>query len=71
MLATVEPVKKEVGMIKDITMAPLQQASTAISSYFPQVLGALGILVVGWLVAVILRKITAKALRALGLDVIS
>jgi hypothetical protein len=64
-------IRQEVETIKDITMGPLQQASSAISSYFPQVLGALGILVVGWLVAVILRKITSKPLRALGLDVIS
>lgn len=71
MLAAVAQMKQEVGMIKDVTMGPLQQASRAISSYFPQVLGALGILVVGWLVAVLLRKITAKALRALGLDVIA
>jgi hypothetical protein len=64
-------IKQEMTMIKDITMGPLQQTSRAISSYFPQVLGALGILVVGWLVAIILRKITGKTLRALGLDVIS
>jgi len=64
-------IRQEVETIRDITMGPLQQASRAISGYFPQVLGALGILVVGWLVAVILRKITGKTLRALGLDVIS
>ena len=71
MATKAELIKQEVETIKDVTMGPLQQASRAISSYFPQLIGALVILVIGWLVAVILQKVVGKALRALGFDLVS
>ena len=57
--------------VKTVTVAPLQQAYQIIMGYVPQVLGALAILLVGWLVAIIIRKVAGKALRAAGLDVVS
>lgn len=57
--------------VKTVTVAPLQQAYQIIMGYLPQVLGALVILLVGWLVAIIIRKVAGKVLRAAGLDVIS
>jgi len=63
-------IQQGVGKIKAITVEPLKQASLAISSYMPQIIGALTILVAGWLVALLLRKVTGKGLRALGLDVV-
>ena len=58
-------------MIGDITLAPLQQASQTIMSYLPHIVGALALLLVGWIVAMLLRKVTGKALRAAGVDVIA
>lgn len=57
--------------VKAITIQPLQEAYQAIMAYLPQMLGALVMLLLGWLVATFLRKLAAKALRAAGLDVIS
>lgn len=71
MATRAERIQQEVAVIKGITMDPLKQASVAISSYLPNVIGALVILVVGWLVAALLRKVAGKALRAFGLDVVS
>jgi len=70
MATKTEILQQEVGKIKDVTVGPLKQASMALSSYMPQIIGALSILVVGWLVALLLRKVTGKGLRALGLDVV-
>src|SRR5688500_12295642 len=64
-------IQQEIEKIKGVTVGPLKQVSIAISSYLPQIIGAIIILVAGWLAAVILRKVTGKALRALGLDVVS
>jgi small-conductance mechanosensitive channel len=58
-------------VVKTVTVLPLQQAYQTIIGYLPQVLGALAILLVGWLVAIVIRKVAGKALRAAGLDVIS
>lgn len=58
-------------VVETVTVRPLQQAYRTIIGYLPQILGALAILLVGWLVAVVLRKVVGKALRAAGLDVIS
>jgi len=57
--------------VKTVTVMPLQEAYRALMAYLPQMLGAVSILLVGWLVAVVLRKIAGKSLRAAGLDVIS
>jgi small-conductance mechanosensitive channel len=57
--------------VKTVTVAPLVQAYQTIIGYLPQILGALAIFLVGWLAAVVLRKVAGKALRASGLDVIS
>jgi hypothetical protein len=64
-------IKQEAGAIKAVTMGPLKQASAAISGYVPQMFAALVILVMGWVVAVVLRKVTSKGCRALGFDVIA
>lgn len=58
-------------VVETVTVLPLQLAYRTIIGYLPQILGALAILLVGWLVAVVLRKVAGKALRAAGLDVIS
>ena len=58
-------------VVETVTVLPLQQAYRTIIAYLPHILGALAILLVGWLVAVVLRKVAGKALRAAGLDVIS
>jgi len=58
-------------VVETVTVVPLQQAYRTIIGYLPQILGALAILLVGWLVAVVLRKVVGKALRAAGLDIIS
>lgn len=71
MATKAELIQQEVGKITDITVGPLKQVSMAISNYLPQIIGALTILVAGCLVAVLLRKVTGKALRALGLDIVS
>jgi small-conductance mechanosensitive channel len=65
-----EMIRQEMEMIGDITLGPLQEASRTIMSYVPQILGALALLLIGWLVALLLRKVTGKALRAAGVDVI-
>jgi small-conductance mechanosensitive channel len=70
MATKTELIQQEMGKLKDVTMEPLKQASMAVSSYFPQIMGALTILITGWLVALLLRKMTGKALRALGLDIV-
>lgn len=66
-----ELLKQEMAMIGDITLGPLQQASQTIMNYLPQLVGALALLLVGWIVAMLLRKVTGKALRAAGVDVIA
>ena len=57
--------------IKAVTVEPLEQAYRTIIEYLPHIVGALAMLLAGWLVATILRKVVGKALRAIGLDVIS
>ena len=71
MAMTIAFIQQEIEKIKGVTVGPLKQVSIAISNYLPQIIGALVILAAGWLAAVILRKVTGKALRALGLDVVS
>lgn len=66
-----EIIRQEMEMIGDITLGPLQTASRTIMSYVPQILGALALLLIGWIVALLLRKVTGKALRAAGVDVIA
>lgn len=66
-----EIIRQEMEAIGDITLGPLQTASRTIMSYAPQILGALALLLIGWLVALLLRKVTGKALRAAGVDVIA
>ena len=45
-----------------------ESLQSTLGSSIPSILGAIGILVVGWLVAVILRSVTRKILRALKLN---
>jgi small-conductance mechanosensitive channel len=61
----------KVQAIETVTVEPLEQAYRTIAGYLPHIVGALAILLVGWLVAIVLRKVVGKALRAIGLDVIS
>lgn len=57
--------------LKAVTVEPLQYVYHVLVGYLPRLIGALTILLGGWLAAIVLRKLTAKALRAIGLDVIS
>ena len=47
---------------------PLQDALSTFLSYLPQVLGAVAILVVGYLVAKVLQAVTGRVLRSTGFD---
>ena len=49
-------------------MAFLDQIIQALGSFGPHILGALAILVVGWIVALIVSSLIGKALRRTGLD---
>ena len=58
-------------MIKDVSVQPLQQAYHSMAAFVPQILGAIALLLVGWIVALVFRKVTGKLLRAVGLDVLA
>ena len=58
-------------LLRTVTVDPLQHVWRTVVAYLPQLLGALALLLVGWLVAIVLRKVTGKMLRALGLDVLA
>jgi small-conductance mechanosensitive channel len=58
-------------MIKEVSLQPLQQVYRSIAAFIPQILGAFALLLVGWIVALVFRKVTGKLLRALGLDVLA
>lgn len=58
-------------MLSDWKDALLDQSDNVferITNFFPNLLGAVLILVIGWLVAVILQKIVDKALRLIGVQ---
>jgi len=57
--------------IKDVSVQPLQRVYQSLAAFMPQILGALALLVAGWVMALAFRKITGKLLRAVGLDVIA
>ena len=46
----------------------LQQAFTTLVSYLPQFLGALLVLVIGWIIAKILKMVITKLLRKARLE---
>jgi small-conductance mechanosensitive channel len=47
---------------------PLQDALSTFLSYLPQLLGAVVILIVGYLVAKVLQAVTGRVLRSIGFD---
>ncbi len=49
-------------------MAFLDQIIQALGSFSPHILGALAILIVGWIIALIVSSLIGKALRHTGLD---
>lgn len=51
----------------DIT-ALIQSVQTSLGSHLPTLLGAVGIGVVGWLIAIVVRAVTRRGLGALNLD---
>jgi small-conductance mechanosensitive channel len=71
MADNIQLIKEEAQTIKQITVGSLQQAYYTIVDYLPHILGALVLLLVGWLVAMLLRKFTGKALRVVGVDVLA
>jgi hypothetical protein len=47
---------------------PLQNAITVFLSYIPQLIGALIILIVGYIVAKVLRAVVGRVLQGIGFD---
>ena len=47
---------------------PLQSLWTSIVTYLPRILGVIGLLILAWIVARILRHVARKIVRASGID---
>ncbi|MBU0710016.1 MAG: hypothetical protein KJ793_04810, partial [Candidatus Omnitrophica bacterium] len=58
-------------IFQDLVFKKLEQLYQFIMESGPKIALAIVILLIGWISAVILKKIVSKLLKALGLDVIS
>jgi hypothetical protein len=56
--------------IGDVTAASLQTAWFKFVQYIPQIIGALIILIIGWIVASVLGKVAQKLIELTGIDAI-
>ncbi len=64
-------VKQLLSLLQDLIVAPLSEVLRAAVAFLPNIAVAAVILLVGWGAAVLLRKIIAKLLKAVGFNVIS
>src|SRR5919106_3308315 len=54
--------------MSDTLFQPLQNALSTFLSYLPQLIGAIVILIIGYIVAKVLQAVVGRALRAVGFD---